>query len=79
MWLILKFSLIRNPVPKVLLSLPLYTDMKFPVSKTSVPLHLISSKVEILIEILIRYFSNSDLTYFNIPDLHRLSTLQVAI
>jgi hypothetical protein len=74
-WQSLTFSLILNPVPKVFLSLPPYIDMKFHVSKTPVPLHPISSRAEILIP----YFSNSDLTYFNIPVLYRLSTVQVAI
>ena len=68
MWHSLKISLIRKPVLEVFLSLLLYSDMKFPVTKTPVPLHLISSKAEKLIP----YFSNSGLTYFNIPVLYTL-------
>jgi len=51
----LYFLLIRKLIPKVLLLLPLFINMMFPVSNTPFPLHLISW----IASISILYFSSS--------------------
>ena len=69
------FLLIRKPVPKLLLPLPLHISMKFATSNTPLLLHLISC----IAAISIPYFSYSVVTFFNVPALCGLSTFQATI